>query len=147
MTYNPAALWRCMISWHDMSRTILEFHTSAEKNHLRPYILHHEQITTCMLRWHLFETSRVWYHKDQYWVQFCIFFTSMRYAMCQTYLNLYYSPTTQIYSVLTPAYMTYETLSIGSWLNCLCGSRLIDYHKIWGKQITCCSAVDRLTMS
>ena len=49
----------------------------------------------------------------------------MIYAMCQTYLNLYYSPTTQIYSVLAPAYMTYETLSIGSWLNCLCGSRLI----------------------
>ena len=49
-------------------------------------------------------------------------------TMCQTYLNLYYSPTTQIYSVLTPVYMTYETLSIGSWLNCLCVSRLIDYH-------------------
>ena len=63
------------------------------------------------------------------------------------YLNFYYSPTTQIYSVLAPAYMTYETLSIGSWLNCLCGSRLIDYHYIWGKQTTCCSAVDRLTMS
>ena len=28
----------------------------------------------------------------------------------------------------TPAYMTCETLSTGSWLNCLCGSRLIDYH-------------------
>ena len=50
------------------------------------------------------------------------------YAMCQTYLNLYYSPMTQIYSVLAPAYMTYDTLSIGSWVNCLCGSRLIDYH-------------------
>ena len=35
---------------------------------------------------------------------------------------------TNIYSVQAPAYMTYETLSIGSWLNCLCGSRLIDYH-------------------
>ena len=50
------------------------------------------------------------------------------YINDQTYLNLYYSPMTQIYSVLAPAYMTYETLSIGSWVNCLCGSRLIDYH-------------------
>ena len=50
------------------------------------------------------------------------------YAMCQTYLNLYYSPMTQIYFVLAPAYMNYETLSTGSWLNVLCGYRLIDYH-------------------
>ena len=75
------------------------------------------------------DLSRVGYRKDQYWVQFCFFFTSMIYVMCQTYLNLYYSPMTQIYSVLAPAYMTYETLPIGSWVNCLCGSRLIDYIK------------------
>ena len=42
------------------------------------------------------DLSRVGYRKDQYWVQFCFFFTSMIYAMCQTYLNLYYSPMTQI---------------------------------------------------
>ena len=64
------------------------------------------------------EVSRVGYHEDQYLVQFCFFFTSMIYALCQTYLNLYYSPTTQIYSVLAPVYMTYNTLSGGSWLNC-----------------------------
>ena len=60
------------------------------------------------------DLSRVEYHKDQYWVQFCFFFTSMTYAMCQTYLNLYYLPMTQIYFVLAPAYMTYNTLSTGS---------------------------------
>ena len=49
--------------------------------------------------------------------------------------------------VLPPVYMTYKTLSTGSWINLLCGSLLIDYHYIWGKQITCCSAVHRLIMS
>ena len=61
-------------------------------------------------------------------VLFLLYINIYIYAMCQTHLNLYYSPTTQTYSVLAPAYMTYETLSIGSWLNCVCGSRLIDYH-------------------
>ena len=74
------------------------------------------------------DLSRVGYHKDQYWVQFCFFFTSMIYAMCQTYLNLYYSPTIQIYFVPAPVYMTYKTLSTASWINFLCGSLLIDYH-------------------
>ena len=63
------------------------------------------------------DVSRVGYHKDQYWVQFCFFFTSMIYTMCQTYLSLYYSPTTQIYFVPAPVYMTYIQYSINRELH------------------------------
>ena len=31
-------------------------------------------------------------------------------------------------NIFCSSYMTYNTLSTGSWLNFLCGSRLIDYH-------------------
>ena len=64
------------------------------------------------------DLSRVGYHRDHYWVQFCFFFTSMitLYVMCQNLLKyvLFANDTC----------MTYKTLSTGSWLNFVCGNRV-----------------------
>ena len=70
------------------------------------------------------DLSRVEYHK----VQFCFFFTSMTHAMCQTYLNLYYLPMTNIFCSSTSLHDLQYTINRELAKLFECGSRLIDYH-------------------